>query len=226
MEPRHGLSDGGPAPGAQTEPGATESQVTLRVNDITHRVELDHRVTLLECLRDNLGLTGSGRGCDDGGCEACAVLIDGRRVASCLLLAIGQEGREIVTIEGLAAPVGPEDDRHPLRSPGPDRDTARCGYCAPGMPPASAGTPAGAGAGQSGVVSEMDLPAEAAVQLTAVEVREQLSGNLCRCGAYPSITEALQDLDPRGPDTQDADARPAPPQEAPPQGMAIQEVTT
>ncbi|MFG2718919.1 2Fe-2S iron-sulfur cluster-binding protein [Streptomyces sp. NPDC048416] len=238
MEPRHGRSDGGPGPGAQTDTSATESHVSLRVNGTTHRIELDHRVTLLECLRGNLGLTGSQQGCHDGECGMCTVLLDGRRVSSCLLLAIAQEGHEITTIEGLAVTAGTDDDRHPLRHISLEREAVRCGYCAPGQASAAAGTPADAAAGQASVVSEMDLPSDVSVRLTAIEIREQLSGNLCRCGAYPGAAEVLHDATAQGAngtdDTYRADGTngadpttcPANPQDVPPQDMAIQDVTT
>ncbi|MEU3371162.1 2Fe-2S iron-sulfur cluster-binding protein [Streptomyces sp. NPDC006711] len=166
------------------------------MNETTHRVELDHRLTLLECLRENLALTRSNHGCDDGRCGSCTVLLDGRRVSSCLLLAVAQEGREITTIEGLAVAPGAEEDHHPLRRPSLEREAVRCGYCAPGQSSAAAGTPADTAAGQSAVVSELDLPADPA-RLTAVEIMEQLSGNLCRCGAYPGAAEVLEDTVPQ-----------------------------
>ncbi|MFF4183529.1 (2Fe-2S)-binding protein [Streptomyces sp. NPDC001691] len=161
--------------------------MTLRVNDADHTVELEHCTTLLEVLRDSLGLTGSKKRCDDGRCGACTVLLDGRRVNSCLLLAVAQEGREVVTVEGLAATSGAHRDLHPLRRPAVDRDAFQCGYCTPD-------TPAGAGMGQPPVVTEMELPEDLPVQLSAAEIREQLSGNLCRCGAYPSRAAETQDV--------------------------------
>ncbi|MFD7339435.1 (2Fe-2S)-binding protein [Streptomyces violascens] len=194
MEALHGRSDGGQGPGAQAaRPGATDSRVTLRVNDATHTVELEHCATLQEVLRDSLGLTGSKKRCDDGRCGACTVLLDGRRVVSCLLLAVAQEGREVVTVEGLAGTPGAHDSLHPLRRPSADRDAYQCGYCAPDQNGSPGGTQNGA-AGQPLVVTDMELPENVPVLLTAAEVLEQLSGHLCRCGAYPSTAGAGQDV--------------------------------
>lgn len=195
MEALHGRSDGGPGPRAQAaRPGATDSRVTLRVNDATHQVELEHCATLLEVLRDNLGLTGSKKRCDDGRCGECTVLLDGRRVISCLLLAVAQEGREVVTVEGLAGASGPHESLHPLRRPSVDRDAFQCGHCAPDQQGSPEGTPSGDPGQQPPVVTDMELPADPPVRLSAAEVREQLSGNLCRCGAYPSAARAGQDV--------------------------------
>lgn len=194
MEALHGRSEGGPGPRARgARPGATESRVTLRVNDATHKVELEHCSTLLEVLRDRLGLTGSKKRCDDGRCGACTVLLDGRRVVSCLLLAVAQEGREVVTVEGLAATSGAHDSLHPLRRPSAERDAFQCGHCAPDHHCSPGGTRAGQPEEPS-VVTDMELPANVPVLLTAAEVQEQLSGNLCRCGAYPSMAGAVQDV--------------------------------
>uniref|UniRef100_A0AAU2UZA9 2Fe-2S iron-sulfur cluster-binding protein n=1 Tax=Streptomyces sp. NBC_00003 TaxID=2903608 RepID=A0AAU2UZA9_9ACTN len=171
--------------------------MTLRVNDATHKVELEHCSTLLEVLRDNLGLTGSKKRCGDGRCGACTVLLDGRRVVSCLLLAVAQEGREVVTVEGLAATSGAHDSLHPLRRPSAERDVFQCGHCAPNHHCSPEGTRVGTRAGEPeepSVVTDMELPANVPVLLTAAEVQEQLSGNLCRCGAYPSMAGAVQDV--------------------------------
>ncbi|AYG84585.1 Putative xanthine dehydrogenase YagT iron-sulfur-binding subunit [Streptomyces hundungensis] len=194
MEARHGRQER--RPGLVTRVfghGVTDSHVTLRVNDAEHRVELEHCATLLEVLRENLGLTASRKGCDDGRCGECTVLLDGRRVNSCLLLAVAQEGREIVTVEGLVA-ADADDDRHPLRRAVVDRDVVQCAYCAPDQHRSAAAGSAGAPSGPSSVVTDIDLPPDAPVRLTAAEVRDRLSGNLCRCGAYPSGAEAVQDV--------------------------------
>ena len=110
----------------------TSSVLTLRVNGTAHRLRLDHRTTLLDALREHLGLTGTKKGCDHGQCGACTVLADGRRVNSCLLLAVAAQGAEITTIEGLAGPGGP-DELHPLQAAFVERDALQCGYCTPGQ---------------------------------------------------------------------------------------------
>ncbi|MFE4856464.1 (2Fe-2S)-binding protein [Streptomyces sp. NPDC056670] len=168
--------------------------MTLRVNDAEHRVELEHSATLLEVLREALGLTDSQRGCDDGRCGTCTVLLEGRRVNSCLLLAVAQEGRDIVTIEGLVAAADADGERHPLRRAAEDRDVLQCAFCAPDQHRPPAAVRAAGDAAQPSVVTEIDLPADAPVRLTAAEVRDRLSGHLCRCGAYPSRADAGQDV--------------------------------
>ncbi|MFD9567874.1 2Fe-2S iron-sulfur cluster-binding protein [Streptomyces sp. NPDC059994] len=172
----------------------THSRVTLRVNDAVHVIEIDHRTTLLDLLREHLALTGSKKGCDQGQCGACTVLVDGRRVNSCLLLAVAQEGRQVVTIEGLADMVGTDGDLHPLQQAFLDRDALQCGYCTPGQLCSAVGMLDEARSGQPSVVTDTGRPTGAPVRLTAEEIRERLSGNLCRCGAYPHIVEAVQEV--------------------------------
>ena len=165
----------------------TSSMMTLRVNGAVHRLRLDHRTTVLDALREHLGLTGSKKGCDHGQCGACTVLLDGRRVNSCLLLAVAAQGAEITTIEGLAAPDG---ELHPLQAAFVERDALQCGYCTPGqicsaaamLGEAAAGWPSAASASLTGPVT-----------LDAAETRERMSGNLCRCGAYVNIVAAILD---------------------------------
>ncbi|PJN04779.1 hypothetical protein CG740_02495 [Streptomyces sp. CB01201] len=194
MEARNGRSAHGPGPAARgARHAVTESRVTLRVNDADHRVELEHSATLLEALREALGLTASQKGCDDGLCGTCTVLLEGRRVNSCLLLAVAQEGREIITVEGLVA-ADADDGRHPLRRAAEDRDVLRCAYCAPEQHRPATEAPAAGDAPGTSVVTEIDLPADAPVRLTADEVRDRLSGHLCRCGAYPNGAGAGQDV--------------------------------
>ncbi|MFG3280785.1 (2Fe-2S)-binding protein [Streptomyces sp. NPDC048111] len=192
MEAQHGRSDQGPghAPRANQH-GATESRVTLTVNDADHRVELEHCATLLEVLRESLGLTASQKGCDDGRCGECTVLIDGRRATSCLLLAVAQQGHDIVTVEGLVAAAGADGDRHPLRRAPVERDVLQCAYCAPQRHAGPGGPDDGA---PPAVVTDIDLPVDVPVRLTADEVRDRLSGRLCRCGAYPGTARAVQDV--------------------------------
>ncbi|OAR27658.1 hypothetical protein A8W25_00785 [Streptomyces sp. ERV7] len=172
----------------------THSRVTLRVNDTVHVLELDHRTTLLDLLREHLALTGSKKGCDQGQCGACTVLVDGRRVNSCLLLAVAQEGCEVVTVEGLADATGVDGALHPLQQAFLDRDALQCGYCTPGQLCSAVGMLEEARSGRPSVVTDTERPNDAPVHLTAEEIRERLSGNLCRCGAYPHIVEAVQEV--------------------------------
>ncbi|MDO9712278.1 (2Fe-2S)-binding protein [Paracraurococcus lichenis] len=145
--------------------------VTLSVNGVPRRVEVDARTTLLDALRDRLHLTGTKKGCALGQCGACTVLLDGRRIVSCLTLAVMSQGKEITTIEGLA-----QDDRlHPVQAAFVEHDAFQCGYCTPGQ------IMSAVGAIREGRARSDD------------EIREQMSGNLCRCGAYSNILAAVRD---------------------------------
>lgn len=143
--------------------------VTLRVNGIEHALLLDTRVTLLDALREHLGLTGTKKGCDHGACGACTVLADRQRILSCLTLAAMCDGREITTIEGLAQ----GDQLHPLQTAFITHDGFQCGYCTSGQ-----------------IMSAVALLDEGHTT-SREEIREFMSGNLCRCGAYPNIVEAI-----------------------------------
>jgi xanthine dehydrogenase YagT iron-sulfur-binding subunit len=144
--------------------------ITLRVNGQERRLELAPWTSLLDALRDHLDLTGTKKGCDHGQCGACTVLVAGRRVNACLMLAVMQDGAEITTIEGLAN----EGALHPLQQAFIDHDAFQCGYCTPGQ-----------------ICSAAGLIAEGKAQ-TVDEIRELMSGNICRCGAYPNIVAAIQ----------------------------------
>ncbi|WP_433175058.1 (2Fe-2S)-binding protein [Actinoallomurus sp. CA-150999] len=159
-------------------------EITLRVNGTEHSVSVDTRVSLLDLLREHLGLTGSKKGCDHGQCGACTVLIDGRRANACLALAVAQDGSEITTVEGLAD----GSDLHPLQAAFIARDAFQCGYCTPGQLCSAAGMLAEEG--PSAITDDMaaDPP------LTREEIRERMSGNLCRCGAYVNIVAAIEDV--------------------------------
>jgi len=151
-------------------PGVT--WLTLRINRREYRFHADARVTLLDALRENLGLTGTKKGCDRGECGACTVLIDGRRVNACLTFAVMQQDREITTIEGLAH----GDQLHPVQAAFIEHDAFQCGYCTPGQ-----------------IMSTVALLEEGHTG-SADEIREWMSGNICRCGAYPNIVAAIQQI--------------------------------
>ncbi|MFD4240389.1 (2Fe-2S)-binding protein [Streptomyces sp. NPDC058525] len=171
---------------------APASSVTLRVNGTAHTLRLDHRVTLLDALREHLGLTGAKKGCDHGQCGACTVLLDGRRVNACLLLAVAQDGAHVTTVEGLADPVGTP---HPLQRAFVERDALQCGFCTPGQLCSAVGAIAEAAEGHpSHATPATALAGSGPVALTDEEIRERLSGNLCRCGAYPRIVDAVRDV--------------------------------
>jgi xanthine dehydrogenase YagT iron-sulfur-binding subunit len=148
--------------------------VTMRVNGAQRMLRLDTRVSLLDALRDHLGLTGTKKGCDQGACGACTVLVDGRRVLSCLTLAAQADDRDVTTIEGLAG--DGDGARHPVQEAFMRHDAFQCGYCTPGQ-----------------ILSAVALLGEGRAG-SDQEVREYMSGNLCRCGAYPNIVAAIREV--------------------------------
>ena len=165
-----GLAPRGAA--AQPRPNAAPAPVSvnLTVNGAHHTLALDPRSTLLDVLREHLDLTGTKKGCDQGQCGACTVLLDGRRINSCLTLAVMKDGANVTTIEGLAV----NGVLHPLQQAFIDHDAFQCGYCTPGQ-----------------ICSAAGLLAEGKAK-TAEEIRELMSGNICRCGAYTNIVAAIQ----------------------------------
>ncbi|MFD5585833.1 (2Fe-2S)-binding protein [Streptomyces sp. NPDC127063] len=173
--------------------GAHSSDTALRVNGKPHTLTVDHRRTLLDLLREDLGLTGAKKGCDQGQCGACTVLVDGRRVNACLLLAVTLDGCEVTTVEGLA---GDGEAPHPLQRAFAERDAFQCGYCTPGQICSALGALAEAAAGHPSHVTDPAVPSGGPMALTREEIRERLSGNLCRCGAYPRIVDAVEDVIP------------------------------
>ena len=160
--------------------------VRLRINGTDRSVDIDPRTTLLDALREHLHLTGTKKGCDHGQCGACTVLIDGRRINSCLTLAVMHEGDDIVTIEGLGSPGA----LHPLQTAFVACDALQCGYCTPGQICSAAGMLAEVKAGwPSHATADVASPE---IALTDAEIRERMSGNICRCAAYPNIAAAIR----------------------------------
>lgn len=160
----------------------------MTVNGETKSVSIDPRTSLLDALREYMGLTGSKKGCDHGQCGACTVLVDGRRINSCLTFAVMYQGQKVTTIEGLAN----GDQLHAVQQAFVKHDGFQCGYCTPGQICSAVAMLAEAKAGCASAVTA-DLAA-ANVTLTDEEIRERMSGNLCRCGAYPGIVEAIRSL--------------------------------
>ncbi|ACZ86666.1 2Fe-2S iron-sulfur cluster-binding protein [Streptosporangium roseum] len=161
--------------------------IRLSVNRDEHPITVDTRETLLDTLRERLDLTGAKKGCDHGQCGACTVLVDGRRVKSCLTLTVTLDDREITTVEGLAD----GDTPHPLQTAFVEHDAFQCGYCTPGQLCSAAGMLAEAAAGWPSVVTR---DVSAAPRLDDDEIRERMSGNLCRCGAYVNIVAAIGEV--------------------------------
>jgi xanthine dehydrogenase YagT iron-sulfur-binding subunit len=162
------------------------ASVALVVNGAKCEVEVDTRASLLDLLREQLGLTGAKKGCDHGQCGACTMLVDGRRIVSCLALAIAHQGADVVAIEGLADLPG---GGHPLLRAFVAEDALQCGFCTPGQICSAVGMLGEAGAGWPSAVTA-ELSADG-VCLDAAEIRERMSGNLCRCGAYVNIVPAI-----------------------------------
>ena len=163
-------------------------RTSLRVNDTTHELSLDSRLTLLDTLRDVLGLTGTKKGCDQGACGACTVIIDGQRVLSCLTLAASCEGQHVVTIEGLAR----GDVLHPMQAAFLRCDGFQCGYCTPGQILSAVCAVEEVHAGVPSHVTPDVRQTVSSATLTDEEIRERMSGNLCRCAAYPNIVAAVR----------------------------------
>ncbi|UAN00482.1 aldehyde dehydrogenase iron-sulfur subunit PaoA [Achromobacter mucicolens] len=168
-------------------PRSLKATVTLTVNGNTHELALDLRTSLLDALREHLHMTGTKKGCDHGQCGACTVLLDGKRINSCLTLAVMHDGQQITTIEGLGSPGA----LHPLQAAFVKHDGYQCGYCTPGQICSAVGMLDEAARGMpshvTGSLNERPL-------LSPEEIRERMSGNICRCGAYANILDAIEDV--------------------------------
>ena len=180
------LAQTAPSPARGAAPMTVD--VGLTVNGAHHDLKVDPRTTLLDLLREHLGLTGTKKGCDHGQCGACTVLVDGLRKNACMNLAATCDDREIVTIEGL----GTEQALHPLQAAFVKHDGFQCGYCTPGQICSAAGMLAELKRGLPSAVTA-DLKASV-IELAENEVRERMSGNICRCAAYPNIVAAIRDV--------------------------------
>ena len=180
----------GLTPAAQAQTAAAQQQtipVSLSINKQTRQLSVDTRTSLLDLLRETLDLTGSKKGCDHGQCGACTVLLDGRRVNSCLTLAVSAQGYEITTIEGLGTP----DHLHPMQAAFLEHDGYQCGYCTPGQITSAAALVEETKKGELSQVS-WETGKTQNPTLTDEEIRERMSGNICRCGAYPNIVAAVR----------------------------------
>ena len=165
-------------------------KVALKINGAAKSLDVDSRMVLLDALRERLELTGSKKGCDHGQCGACTVMVDGRRVLSCLTLAATCEGKEVTTIEGLAQ----VDNLHPMQAAFIKNDGFQCGYCTPGQICSAVAMLNEAKNGEASYVTADVRQMPRSVELTDDEIRERMSGNICRCGAYPNIIKAIQEV--------------------------------
>jgi len=175
------------APVAPVDLAPATMPLTLDVNGHRHTLMLDTRTTLLDALREHLKLTGTKKGCDHGQCGACTVLVDGRRINSCLTLAVMHQGDKVTTIEGLGTP----DKLHPMQSAFIKHDGYQCGYCTPGQICSAVAVLQEI---EAGIPSHVTADLGASPEITNLELRERMSGNICRCGAYSNIAEAIADV--------------------------------
>jgi xanthine dehydrogenase YagT iron-sulfur-binding subunit len=165
----------------------TMTKVSFTVNGQARALEIDTRTTLLDALREHLHLTGTKKGCDHGQCGACTVIVEGRRINSCLTLAVMHEGQSITTIEGLGTP----DNLHPMQAAFIRHDGYQCGYCTPGQICSSVAVLSEI---KAGIPSHASADLLAPPELSKAEIRERMSGNVCRCGAYSNIVEAITEV--------------------------------
>lgn len=165
--------------------------ITLQVNGAIHTLRIEPRVSLLDALRENLSMTGTKKGCNQGACGACTVLADGERILSCLALAVQYEHKAITTIEGLAAAPAKDGALHPVQAAFVEQDGFQCGYCTPGQICSAIGMIREFQNGMPSAVTD-DVSADA-IELSDEEIKERMSGNLCRCGAYVGICDAIRE---------------------------------
>ena len=185
-----GAADAASAPPAVPAGPPVTASVSLKVNGKTHALTVDTRTTLLDTLREHLHLTGTKKGCDHGQCGACTVLLDGRRINSCLTLAVMHQGASVTTIEGLGTTV----KLRPMQAAFVKHDGFQCGYCTPGQICSAVAT---LDEIRQGIPSHVSADLNAAPKVTAEEIRERMSGNICRCGAYSNIIEAITEVSGR-----------------------------
>jgi xanthine dehydrogenase YagT iron-sulfur-binding subunit len=178
------VSQGGPAAANKV---SSMAKVSFTVNGALRELELDTRTTLLDAMREHLHLTGSKKGCDQGQCGACTMIVDGQRINSCLTLAVMHQGGSIITIEGLGQP----GNLHPMQAAFVKHDGYQCGYCTPGQ---ICSAVAVIDEIKAGIPSHVSADLTATPQLTNAELRERMSGNICRCGAYSNIAEAITEV--------------------------------
>jgi xanthine dehydrogenase YagT iron-sulfur-binding subunit len=181
------IPGGAEAQGARPQPKPATVPVSFEVNGKQVGLELDTRTTLLDSLREHLHLTGTKKGCDHGQCGACTVIVNGTRINSCLSLAVQHQGDKVTTIEGLGTP----DRLHPMQAAFVKHDGYQCGYCTPGQ---ICSAVAVLDEIRAGVPSHVQADLSAQPQATNMEVRERMSGNICRCGAYSNIAEAIAEV--------------------------------
>jgi xanthine dehydrogenase YagT iron-sulfur-binding subunit len=174
-------------PAPKSSPGGPLAKVNITVNGKSHSLQLDTRTTLLDTLREHLHLTGTKKGCDHGQCGACTVILDGRRINSCLTLAVMHEGAQVTTIEGLGTP----QKMHPMQAAFVKHDGYQCGYCTPGQICSAVAT---LDEIRRGIPSHVTADLNARPLLSADELRERMSGNICRCGAYSNIIDAMTEV--------------------------------
>jgi xanthine dehydrogenase YagT iron-sulfur-binding subunit len=187
LDPRPTFAEevtGNPASEAET------SALTLNVNGADKMLQIDNRMSLLDALRERLDLTGSKKGCDHGQCGACTVIVDGRRVLSCLTLAAMCDGKKVTTIEGLAS----GEELHPMQQAFIDYDGMQCGYCTPGQICSAVALMQEAKNGEASFITKNLSVKIASMKLSDDEIRERMSGNICRCGAYPNIVAAIREV--------------------------------
>ncbi|WP_271065544.1 aldehyde dehydrogenase iron-sulfur subunit PaoA [Caulobacter sp. NIBR1757] len=176
-----------PAAGQAASEAPASAVVGLTVNGKRHELTLDTRTSLLDALREHLNLTGTKKGCDHGQCGACTVLVEGRRINSCLTLAVMHDGEAVTTIEGLGTP----GDLHPMQAAFVKHDGYQCGYCTPGQICSAVAVLEEI---KAGVPSHVTADLNGRMTVTGEELRERMSGNICRCGAYSNIVEAIEDV--------------------------------